>query len=407
MTRKNKPYWLLTLTLGIALSLLLSACGGQAATPAEEPAEQTVEEAPAEEAAEEAAEETTAAEAPVEEVAASDRCGDASQLSGELNIFNWSDYMDPDIMIQFEEECGVSVTQDLYSSNEDLIAKLQVGNSGYDLVFPSDYAVEILANAGLLAEIDKSNLPNLENLDPSLMGLYYDPTNTYSIPFQWGTTGLAYNVTAFPDGPPESWAAIFEVDQVCQNSGFVTMLDDEREAIGAALLYLGYSYNETDPEAQQQVEDLLKAQKDCLAAYDSDNVEDAMAAEEIFLAHSWSGLTALARDENENIAYTIPQEGGAIWMDNMTIPADAPNKYTAEIFINYILDPGIGAQLTNFTYYFTPNLASEPLLDEYYFTLLETGGMLVDDETRAKLQWIERSDETIIFSDTWTAIKAQ
>ncbi|MCB0212156.1 MAG: spermidine/putrescine ABC transporter substrate-binding protein, partial [Anaerolineae bacterium] len=348
-----------------------------------------------------------AEDAPAEEAAASDRCGDPSKLASKLNIFNWADYMDPDILTQFEEECGVPVTQDIYSSNEDLIAKLLAGNSGYDLVFPSDYAVQILISEGLLAELDKSNIPNIENLDPNLMGLYYDPDNTYSVPYQWGTTGLAYNINEFPDGAPESWAAIFEPDQVCQHSGFVSMLDDEREAIGAALLYLGYSYNETSPEAQQKAEDLLKAQKDCLAGYDSDNFDDTLMAEEIVLAHAWSGAVATARSENENVAYTIPKEGGAIWQDNMTIPADAPNKYTAEVFINYILDPEIGAQLSNWTYYFTPNKASEPLLDEYYFDLLKSGGMLVDDDIRSRLQWIERSDESIIFSDTWTAVKAQ
>lgn len=408
---KNKIYGLAMLVLSIALTVLITACGSAESEPAEEaadevPGEQVVEEQ-VEEAVEEESEAEAVAEEEVAEVAAADRCGDPDQLSEDLNIFNWADYMDPEIMTQFEEECGVAVTQDIYSSNEDVIAKLLAGNSGYDMIFPSDYAVDILASEGLLAEIDKSNIPNIENLNPDLMGLYYDQDNTYSLPYQWGTTGLAYNTTAFPDGPPESWAAIFEADQVCQNSGFVSMLDDERESIGAALLYLGYSYNETDPEAHQQAEELLKAQKECLAGYESDNFDDALAGEEVVLAHAWSGGTALARDENENIAYTIPQEGGSIWMDNMVIPVDAPHKYTAEIFMNYILDPEIGAQLTNWTYYFTPNQAAEPLLDDYYFSLLESGGMLVDDETRETLQWIERDDDTIIFSDTWTAVKAQ
>ena len=423
MTGNSKSHWLLILIVSITLGLIVSACGGQTAAPAaeeaapteesvaEESADQAIAEAPgAEEAAESAVEvevEKAKDEVAAEEATASDHCGDPSQLATELNIFNWAEYMDPDILTQFEEECGVTITQDLYSSNEDLIAKLLAGNSGYDLVFPSDYAVQILISEGLLAELDKANIPNIKNLNPNLMGMYYDPDNIYSVPYQWGTTGLAYNVTAFPDGPPESWGAIFEPDQVCNLSGFVTMLDDEREVIGAALLYLGYSYNETDPEAQKKAEELLKAQKECLAGYDSDNFTASLTSEEILLAHAWSGGTALARAENENVAYTIPKEGGTIWQDNMTIPADAPRKYTAEVFINYILDPEIGAQLSNWTDYFTPNQAAEPLLDEEYFNLLESGGMLVDDETRETLQWIERNDETIIFSDTWTAVKAQ
>ncbi len=185
------------------------------------------------------------------------------------------------------------------------------------------------------------------------------------------------------------------------------MLDDERETVGAALKYLGYSYNDTDPAHHDEAEALLTAQKDCLAGYNSDNFNQTLAAEEVVIAHTWSGGTALARDENENIKFVIPKEGGAIWQDNLAVPTDAPNPYTAEVFINYLLDPEIGAQNTNYIYYFTPNEASEPMLDEYYFDLLDSGGMLVDEEVMSRLEWIERSDETIIFSDTWTAVKAR
>lgn len=409
-----KKQLLISLILMIALALTIAACGG--AAPAAAPAEPK-EEAPAQEAAaptEEAApvEEAAAAEeaAPAEEssdAAMSDRCGDKSKLSPELNFFNWSDYIDEEIFPMFEEECGVKVTMDLYSTNEDMIAKVQAGNSGYDVIVPSDYAVEIMINDNLLAELDKANIPNIKNLKPETMGMYYDPENKYSLPYQWGTTGLAYNVTAFPDGPPDSWAAIFEPDQVCQNSGFVSMLDDERESIGAALKYLGYSYNDTDPAHQEEAKNLLLGQKDCLAGYNSDNFNQTLAAEEVMLAHAWSGGTALARDENENVFFVIPKEGGSIWQDNMAIPADAPHKYTAEVFINYLLEPDIGAMISNYNYYFTPNAAAEPLLDEYYFNLLKDGGMLVDDEIMSRLEWIKRDENSIIFSDTWTAVKAQ
>jgi len=396
----------------LALALLVVACGASP-EPAAAPAEEQEEAAPAEPVQEEAAEEEMAEEEAAEEemaeteMAASDRCGDPSQLSAELNFFNWSEYIDEEIFTQFEEECGVKVTQDFFSSNEDMIAKIQAGNSGYDLIVPSDYAVEILINAGLLAELDMENIPNFSNLKPDTIGLYYDPENKYSVPYQWGTTGIAYNETAFPDGPPDSWAYLFDPELVCQHSGFVSMLDDERESIGAALKYLGYSYNDTDPAHQGEAKELLLGQKDCLAGYNSDNFNQTLASEEIVLAHAWSGGTALGRDENENVKFLIPREGGAIWQDNMAIPIDAPHKYTAEVFINYLLEPDIGAQMTNYTYYFTPNAESEPLLDEYYRDLLESGGMLVDDEIMSRLEWIERDEDSIIFSDTWTAVKAQ
>ncbi|GAB4425301.1 MAG: spermidine/putrescine ABC transporter substrate-binding protein [Anaerolineae bacterium] len=401
----TKKQLLISLLLMIALAVTVAACGG-AAAPAPAPAE---EKAPAQEEAA-PAEEAAAEEAPAQEsgeAAMSDRCGDPAQLSEEVYMFNWSDYIDEEIFTLFEEECGVKVIQDQFSSNEDMIAKVQAGNSGYDIVVPSDYAVEIMIDQGLLAELDKDNIPNIANMKPETMGMFFDPENKYSLPYQWGTTGLAYNVTAFPDGPPDSWAAIFEPDQVCKNSGFVSMLDDERESIGAALKYLGYSYNDTDPAHQEEAKTLLLGQKDCLAGYNSDNFNQTLAAEEVMLAHAWSGGTALARDENENIAFVIPKEGGAIWQDNLAIPVDAPHKYTAEVFINYLLEADIGAMITNYNYYFTPNAAAEPLLDEYYANLLKEGGMEVTDDIMSRLEWIQRDDKSIIFSDTWTAVKAQ
>ncbi|MDM8528724.1 spermidine/putrescine ABC transporter substrate-binding protein [Anaerolineales bacterium HSG24] len=385
--------------MGLTLALMLAACDSNPL------AEQTKEEPAKEESAAEPVPEESKEEAA--EASGSNLCGDSSKLADTLNFFNWGDYMDEEIMTQFEAECGVKVVQDIFSSNEDMIAKVQAGNSGYDLVVPSDYTVAVMVKGGLLAEIDQSNIPNISNLNPALMGLYYDPDNKYSLPYQWGTTGIAYNVTAFPDGPPDSWAVLFDPEQVCQNSGFVSMLDDERETIGAVLNYLGYSYNDTDPAHHEEAKQILLAQKDCLASYDSDNYNQALAGEEIVLAHAWSGGAALGRDENENIAFVIPKEGGAIWQENLAIPVDAPNKYTAEVFINYMLDPEIGGQLSNYTYYFTPNQASEEFLDEYYFELLKTGGMLLEDSDYERLEWIQHGDNSIIFSDTWTAVKAQ
>ncbi len=379
--------------LSLILLFVLAGCGSTSSAPAASSSES----APAEAAPAEAAPAT--ADLP-------EFCGDASKLAPELHFFNWADYMDEDIMSQFEAECGVKVTQDIFSSNEDLIAKLQAGNAGYDLVIPSDYAVQILINAELLHKLDMANIPNVANVDPDLMGMYYDADNVYTVPYQWGTTGLAYNVTAYPDGV-DSWAAIFDPAQVCEQKGFASMLDDERESIGATLKYLGYSYNDTDPAHQAEARDVLLAQKDCLAGYNSDNYNQTLAGEEVMIAHAWSGGTALARSENENVKFVIPKEGGAIWMDNMAIPVDAPNIYTAEIFINYLLSPEIGAQLSNYTYYFTPNLAAQPLLDPEYHELLESGGMNVDDDIRARLDWIKRDDTSIIFSDTWTAVKAR
>jgi len=152
---------------------------------------------------------------------------------------------------------------------------------------------------------------------------------------------------------------------------------------------------------------LLRAQKDCISGYNSENFIQTLAAEEVVMAGSWGFAAALAYFENENIRYFIPEEGGIIWQDNMVIPVDAPHPYTAHVFINYLLEPDIGTMLTEWTVGFTPNSAVEPLLSDDYKDTLETVGLTVDDETRARMEWVRRGEGAEIFADTWTSVKAQ
>jgi len=173
---------------------------------------------------------------------------DRSRLSRELRFFNWTDYIDPSILEDFEKEYGVKVIVDLFDANEDMLAKVRAGRSGYDIVTPSDYAVEIMWRDGLIAKLDKSLLPNLKHIDPDLLDKYFDPGNVYSVPYMYGITGIAYNRSFFPNGV-DSWAALFDTAQIEKYRGQFSMLDDERETPGAALKFLGYSLNETSPEA--------------------------------------------------------------------------------------------------------------------------------------------------------------
>jgi spermidine/putrescine transport system substrate-binding protein len=369
----------------VMLATMVAACSSQTAEPTAVPV-------------------TEATTAPA---ADSGRCGDTSKLSDQLNFFNWADYIDEAILEQFQEECGVKVVMDLYTSNEELIAKIQTGNSGYDVVIPTDYALGIMADGGLLMPLNMDDIPNAKNLNPKTMGMYYDPENKYSLPYQWSTTGLAYNVNSFPDGAPDSWAVMFDPEQLCKYKGFVSMLDDAREAPAVALIYMGYSPNETDPAVHRQLIDLMLKQKECLAGYNSENFIQTLAAEEVVMAEAWGFAAAIARSENENIKYVIPKEGGDIWQDNMAIAVDAPHPYTAHVFINYLLEPDIGAQLTEWTFGFTPNLASEELLSDDYYTLMREGGILPDDATLERLHWLTRGEGFEIFNDTWTAIKAE
>ncbi|MEM7535358.1 MAG: spermidine/putrescine ABC transporter substrate-binding protein [Chloroflexota bacterium] len=386
----NVRTWMLLPILGIMI-LVLVAC----AAPAPEAAPAAEEAASSEDSSEMA-----------EAAEPSERCGDPEQLDDTLNFYNWADYIDENIITMFEEECGVEVNLDLYTSNEEAIAKIQAGNSGYDLSIPTDYAAKILIDEGLVQALNMDAIPNAANLDPASMGMYYDPENTYSLPYAWSTTGIAYNTTYF-DEAPTSYASLFDLEQVCANSGFVSMLNDERETVGMALQSLGHSANETDPAAHDEALALLQAQKDCIAGYNSENFIQTLAAEEVVMAGSWGFAAALSYLDNENIRYFIPEEGGIIWQDNMVIPTDAPHPYTAHVFINYLLDPEIGAMLTEWTFGFTPNTAVVPLLSDDYYTTMETVGLLVDDETRERLEWVLRGEGAEIFSETWTTLKAE
>jgi spermidine/putrescine transport system substrate-binding protein len=331
------------------------------------------------------------------------RCGDPERLGSTLNFYNWADYIDEEVLTRFEEECGVKVTMDTYTSNEEAIAKIRAGNSGYSLLIPTDYAVEILISEELLRPLDMENIPNAQNLDPNQLDLYYDPGNKFSLPYQYSTTGLAYNASAF-DTPPDSWAVLFDQNKHCGQS---SLLDDQRETIGAALVYLGYDWNETDPAAHQEALDLLLDARECVSGFDSVNYIGNLASGEVVVSGSWGFAAGIARLDNPDVAYVIPKEGGTIWQDNFVIPADAPDPYTAEVFINYMLEPDIGALITEFTFGFTPNLDVEPLLSEDYHRIIDEGGIAIDDEVRERLVWQIRSPEhEKIFAETWEQVVA-
>ncbi|HNP69973.1 MAG TPA: spermidine/putrescine ABC transporter substrate-binding protein [Kouleothrix sp.] len=354
------------------------------------------------------ADQPTAASAP----AAGELQVDTSKLSKELHIYNWADYLNPEVLKSFEQEYGVKVTMEVYDNNEDMIAKIRPGNSGYDVVFPSDYAVEIMARDKLIATLDKSLLPNLAHLRKSNLDLYYDKGNVYSIPYNYGTTGLAYNKSKF-SAPVDSWGAVFDPKQVEPYKGEVSMLDDEREVPGAALHYLGKSMNDTDPANLKQAEDLLKAQKPFLAAYDSSNVSRKLAAGEIVIGQIYNNNAMQARtgidgdySGNADIVFVVPKEGGTIWQDNACIVADSPNIYTAHVFLNYLMRPEIAAKNTAFNQGITPNADAEKLLDPKIQQLYKEG-FAPDDATMKRLEWIVKNEKTVAFTDLWTAVKGE
>jgi len=330
----------------------------------------------------------------------SERCGDPERLGDSINFLNWADYIDVAILEMFEAECGVSVTLDTHVANEEAIAKVDAGNSGYSLVIVTDYAIGIMADQGLLAELDKSQIPNAANLDPNQLNPYYDPGDVYSLPYQYSTTGFAFDVTAF-DTPPTSWSAIYDQNPLCGQS---SLLEDQREVIGSALAYAGYNWNETDPAAHDQALELILEARDCVSGFDSANYIGNLASGEVLSAMSWGFAAGIAYGDNPNIRYIIPEEGGIIWQDGMVIPADAPDPYTAHVFINYLLEPDIGALITEFTIGYTPNLTVSPLLSDGYHEVIDGAGLGLTDEIRDRLTWQVRDDSHAIFAETWSEV---
>lgn len=356
---------------------------------------------------------TTAAAATTDPVA--DLQVDKSKLSAELHFYNWSDYIDPTVMEDFEKEYGVKVTMEVYGNNEDMIAKVRPGNSGYDVVVPSDYAVDIMAKENLLAPLDKSLLPNFARMKKANLDLYYDKGNVYSIPYNQGMTGIAYNKSKFPT-PPDSWGVVFDPKQAEQYKGEFTMLDDEREVPGAALRYIGKSLNDTDAADLSKIEGILKEQKPLVSAYDSDTVARKLASGEIVMAQAYTTSAAQARlglsggDEafsgNNDIEFVIPKEGGTIWQDNLAILASSQNQYTAHVFLNYMMRPDVCAKNAAYNFGITPNADADSLLDPKTQELY-TEGFAPNADTLKRLEWIEHNDKTAAFSDLWTAVKGE
>jgi spermidine/putrescine-binding protein len=309
------------------------------------------------------------------------------QVDGDLNFYNWSEYMDPDLVAAFEGQYEVDVVEDFYESNEALLAQMQAG-AVYDLIVPSDYMVGIMIENGLLAPINTTAVPNMENLGAQFTELPYDPGPQYSAAYQYGTTGLGVNLSVVGEDFPRSWALIFDPELTESYPGGVSVLNDPREAMGAALKYLGYSLNDTDLAHLQEAADLISAGINGIATFDSDQYDEALVAGEVAVSHGYSGNMIVGiggSDDPDNYEYILPEEGATLWIDNMAVPANAEHPCTAMTFINYILDAENGATLTNWNYYGTPNEAAVDLVDaeviEFYAPTFDAEGLEIIEDT--------------------------
>jgi len=336
----------------------------------------------------------------------SDRCGDGSQpLAEKIYFYNWVEYIDPDVKDMFKEECGVEVVETNFDSNETLLATLQAGGADYDVIVPSDYMVQIMISEGMLMELDFNIINNISNMDDLNVNQYFDPEQKYTVPYFWGTSGFAVDTNAVTDYE-DSWSMMFDPNS--PYCGKISMLDDQRETIGAALMYLGYSLNDTDPAHLEEAKKLLIEQSKCVKAYDSQTNDDLIISGETVFGHIWTGDAILAGSPDsggrEGIVYVIPREGCVIWQDNLAVPTTAPNAYTAMVFINYLNYPEVAAQNVEFVGYGTPNEAAKEFIDP---EMLADEGIYPPPDVEARLQWLEDVGDALqLYDRIWTEFKA-
>lgn len=272
------------------------------------------------------------------------------EIEPNLRIYNWSDYIGETTIADFEKEFRVRVTYDTYESNEDLIAKLQAGATGYDLIVPTGYAVRVLRELDLLEPIHRTALSNWQNLDPRFVGQPFDPENRYTVPWQWGSAGLAVRTDLVPYRP-DSWAVFHDAGL----RGKLTQLDDMRDVIGCWLKYRGRSLNSVDPEALAQARADALAAKPNLKSYVSAPVKSQLIAGDVWVAHLWNGDTAQARTANPAIEFVLPTEGSSIYLDSLCVPRGAKNRRAAHGFMDYVLRPDVAAAISRRTGYGSPN----------------------------------------------------
>lgn len=281
--------------------------------------------------------------------------------SEKVVVYNWGEYLDPEVLTLFEQETGIDVVYEEFETNEILYPKISSGAIAYDVICPSDYMIQRMIENNLLAEINFDNIPNVKNIGKDYMeqSRQFDPENKYSVPYCWGTVGILYNKTMV-DEPITSWSVLW--DEKYKDN--ILMQDSVRDAFGVTLKYLGYSLNSTDLDELTEARDLLIKQKPLVQAYVIDQVRDKMIGNEAAIGVIYSGEAIYTQMENPDLEYVIPEEGSNIWIDSWVIPKNAENKENAEKFINFLCTPEIA--LMNFEYitYSTPNSEARKLIED-------------------------------------------
>lgn len=317
-----------------------------------------------------------------------------------LSVYNWSTYIADDTVANFEEACDVTVNYDVYDSNDAMLARMRQSNPGYDIVVPTDSYVAVMISEGLAEPLDLDNIPNFANVTESLKDPAYDPGNQYSLPYQWGTVGIGYNITAV-DEEITSWEQMWNYD------GPVAWVEDVRAMMGIALNLLGYDPSTIDPDEIAAARDYLVERGGNVISIATDDGQAQLERGDVDMVVEYSGdiFQLIDSCECEDFAYAIPEEGSQAWVDSLVIPYGAPNHALAEVWIDYILDPQVGADISNYTAYASPNQAAIDLglIDEAY---LSSPVIYPDEETLARLFTLTAvPDAEVDYSNAWDELK--
>jgi len=315
-----------------------------------------------------------------------------------LHIYTWSDYMADGVVERFEQEHNCKVKITTFDSNESMLAKLNAGATGYDLIFPSSYMVKIMFEKGMLAPLDHSLIPNLKNVDPAYLALLFDKEMHHSVPYAITISGFGYLDSVSNVVP--SWAMFDRADLADR----MTLLNDYREVIGAALKSLGYSANSVDDAQLAEAKDVVIRWKKNIAKFDNEQYKNGLASGEFFLTHGYSGDIKLVQDEADAVRFLVPSEGSLFSCDDMVIPVNAPQPELAHSFINAVLEPRNAADLTQEIYYLCPNVPSYDLLPEEFRT---DPIFFPPKEVLSRLEVIDYlGDDDAKYTKLWEEIKA-
>lgn len=323
----------------------------------------------------------------------------SAQAEGKLNIYNWGNYTNPDMIKKFEEQYDVDVTLDGYDSNETMLAKVKEGNTGYDIVVPGDYMIAIMVGEGLLAEIKASEMENFKNIDPNWVDVYWDPGRNYSVPYQWGTTSFTVDGDVY-GGDINTLGLIFDTPE--ELKGRINMLNDMNDVINAGLRYLGYPRCNSDSEQMKELLELLLKAKGDWRTMDYSVIEK-LTSKDVDLSQSWNGAAMRARADRPSLKYAYPKEGFTGWMDNVAVLADAPNMENAKLFVNFMMDPENAAMTSNFARYANGIIGSEQFMDA---EMLEAPEIVMPTDAPVP-DFVKPCDQDVValYNKVWTRLK--